>query len=136
MLRSLVTEGFDSGLVRCSVLRIDGAAASWRIDYLLGGTLYLAVCSFDEALSKHSPGQLHTWLILRWHMARGGTVYDTLIGDQAYKYDWTDGAEHRLQRVGFESRAPATLARRHAARGLGQVRRFGERAIAAVARRG
>ena len=69
-------------------------------------------------------------------MAQGGVAYDQLIGDQAYKYDWTDGAEHRLRRLRFESRAPATVARRSAARGLGQVRRLGERAIAAVARRG
>ena len=83
-LRSIVSHGFESGLVRCSVFRIDGKAVSWRIDYRLGGTLYLAECSFDETYSKHSPGQIHTWAILRWHMARGGLVYDTLIGDQAY----------------------------------------------------
>ena len=35
-------------------------------------------------------------------MARGGTAYDLLIGEQAYKYDWTDGAEHRLRRVRIE----------------------------------
>jgi CelD/BcsL family acetyltransferase involved in cellulose biosynthesis len=133
---NVVKSGYDSGLVRCSVLRIDGQPASWRIDYLLGGALYLAACSFDEALARHSPGQLHTWLLLKWHVEHGGTAYDPLIGEQAYKYDWTDGSEHRLQKLQFESRSPVTLARRNAARGLGQVRRLGERAIAAVARRG
>ena len=135
-LRSIVSHGFESGLVRCSVFRIDGKAVSWRIDYRLGETLYLAECSFDETYSKHSPGQIHTWAILRWHMARGGLVYDTLIGDQAYKYNWTDGAEHRLQRVQIDSRAPATVLRRHAARTIGKVRGLGERAAAVAARRG
>jgi len=131
---NIVRAGFDSGVVRCSVLRIDGTPTSWRVDYLLHQALHLAACSFDMAYSKHSPGQLHTWLLIKWHMERGGTVYDALIGDQAYKYDWTDGAEHRLQKLHFESRAPATLARRQAGRGLGQVRRLGERVMAVVAR--
>jgi CelD/BcsL family acetyltransferase involved in cellulose biosynthesis len=133
---NVVKAGYDSGLVRCSVLRIDGRPASWRIDYQLGGTLYLAACSFDEALAKHSPGQLHTWLLLKWHMENGGAVYDPLIGEQAYKYQWTDGAERRLQKLQFESRSPVTLVRRRATGGLGKVRRLGERAIAAVGRRG
>jgi hypothetical protein len=133
---SVVKSGYDSGVVFGSVLMIDGQPASWRIDYRLGGTLYLATCTFDETFARHSPGQLHTWLLLKWHMENGGTVYDPLIGAQAYKYDWTDGAEHRLQKLQFESRSPVTLARRNAARGLGQVRRLGQRAMATVARRG
>jgi CelD/BcsL family acetyltransferase involved in cellulose biosynthesis len=136
LLASLVTEGIGSGLVRCSVFRLDGRAMSWRIDYLLGGTLHLGFCAIDEAQGRHSPGHLHTYACLERHMAQGGTAYDQLIGDQAYKYDWTDGAEHRLRRLRLESRAPATVARRSAARGLGQVRRLGERALAAVAGRG
>ena len=127
-LNTIVARGFDSGLVRCSVLKIDGRTASWRLDYRLGQTLYLAECTFDQAFARYSPGQLHSWLILQWHFAHGGRVYDALIGRQAYKYDWTDGAEHELQRIHFESRAPATVARRQLLRGLGRMRRLVGRA--------
>ena len=133
-MRNLISAGFESGLVRCSVFRIDDRPASWRIDYLLNGTLYLCECSFDESFARHSPGQLHTWEILRWHMARGGRAYDALIGDQAYKYNWTDGAEHKLRLLNFDSRAPVTQARHHANRGLGVIRRLGQRAGALVGR--
>jgi CelD/BcsL family acetyltransferase involved in cellulose biosynthesis len=136
LLENIVTEGMRGGLVRCSVFRLDGRPISWRVDYLLSGTLYLGFCAIDGKHGRHSPGHLHAYSCLEWHMARGGTAYDLLIGEQAYKHDWTDGAENRLRRVRFESRAPATVARRSAARGLGQVRRLGERAIAAVARQG
>ena len=127
-LNTIVARGFDSGLVRCSVLKIDGRTASWRLDYRLGRTLYLAECTFDQAFARYSPGQLHSWLILQWHFAHGGRVYDALIGRQAYKYDWTDGAEHKLRRIHFESRAPATVARRQLLRGLGRMRRLAGRA--------
>lgn len=116
LLAHLVAEGIGGGLVRPSVLRVDGRGASWRIDYLLGDTLYLGFCAIDMEFHRHSPGHLHSMAVLEAHVAQGGRVYDLLIGEQAYKYDWTDGAEHRLRRLGMESRAPSTLLRRQAGR--------------------
>ena len=123
LLTNLVGHGIDSGLVGCSVLRIDGEAASWRIDYRLGDTLYLGFCAIDLRHGQHSPGTLHTHAVLAWHAARGLGAYDLLIGSQGYKYDWTDGAEHALRRLQIDSGAAATVARRHSGRALRQVRR-------------
>ena len=52
---NLVADGIGGGLVRCSVFRLDGRPMSWRIDYLLGGTLYLGFCAIDEGQGRHSP---------------------------------------------------------------------------------
>ena len=73
LLENLVAEGIGGGLVRCSVFRLDGRPMSWRIDYLLGGTLYLGFCAIDEGQGRHSPGHLHTYSCLKWHMAQGAS---------------------------------------------------------------
>ena len=65
LLENLVTEGIGNGLVRCSVFRLDGRPISWRIDYLLGGTLYLGFCAIDAEQGRHSPGHLHTYSMPR-----------------------------------------------------------------------
>ena len=72
LLENLVAEGIGGGLVRCSVFRLDGRPMSWRIDYLLGGTLYLGFCAIDEGQGRHSPGHLHTYSMPRVAHGAGG----------------------------------------------------------------
>lgn len=123
LLENLASEGMPVGLVRASVLRFDKRPVSWRIDYRLNGTLYLGFCAIDGEAGRHSPGMLHAAACLDWHMGSGGTEYDLLIGEQAYKADWTDGETQSLRRIGIESAAASTRARQHASRGLGRLRR-------------
>lgn len=123
LLENIVRAGMPGGLVRGSVLRIGGRTASWRIDYDLAGTRFLAFCAIDGTFSRSSPGALHAYHVLEAHMARGGSRYDLLIGAQAYKYDWTDGEEQRLRRIEIASREPATFVRRQATRGLLHLQR-------------
>lgn len=133
LLENIVRAGMPGGLVRASVLRIGDRVASWRLDYDLAGTLYLAFCAINSAFGRASPGALHAYHALEAHMGRGGRRYDLLIGAQAYKYDWTDGEEQRLCRIEITGRNPATFVRRHAARGVKHLQRaFGGAFGAAV----
>ena len=51
-LNTIVARGFDSGLVRCSVLKIDGRTASWRLTIGWAGR-----STWPNAPSiRHSPG--------------------------------------------------------------------------------
>ena len=115
-MRALVHRCLDSGVVHGSVVRLEGQPISWRLSYVLDGTLYCGMRCFDPRFERLSPGLLHSYRSMEWLFGQGGRAYDALIGQQAYKYDWTDGDEHALHRWRVESRARGTHLRRQARR--------------------
>ena len=120
-LAALVREGLPAGVVHASVLRLDGADLAWDLSFYLGGAFYGYIKAFDPAFQDFSPGSLHFCRLLEWLIADGAHSFDFMLGAEAYKADWTDGAEVTVRSLTLESRALPSPFRRAAAHGLDRL---------------
>jgi len=129
-LRALASAGLDAGLVAASTLVLAERPISWDFSFLMNGVFYNYLGTFDEEFRRLSPGQLHTCRIIEWLFGEQARVFDSLLGLEGYKNDWTDG-EAMAQRSGaIRSRAVATRVRRLAWRGLRRIEQWGPGAAA------
>jgi len=110
--RNLVTTGLDAGVLSCSAIDLDGRSLSWFVNFRLGDSLHYYSSAFDSEFGNLSLGSLHHFRTIEWGLERGLRVYDFMWGAEAYKKNWTDGAENHLHRVTFRSTRPASVLRR------------------------
>ena len=123
-LRALAAAGLDLGLVAASTLMLEGRPISWDFSFLMNGIFYNYLGTFDEEFRRLSPGQIHTYLIIEWLFGGRARVFDSLLGLEGYKSDWTDGEATELKSGAIRSRAVATRVRRLAWRGLRNLQRW------------
>jgi CelD/BcsL family acetyltransferase involved in cellulose biosynthesis len=130
-LRALVAEGMQSGIVHCSSLALEGQAISWHVGLWSNGTLFWYIPAFDARRQAVSPGTVHLAKAIEWVFARGGHTFDFLLGAEAYKSVWTDGAEFELRSARIRSRALASRGRFLAGRIGSLIRSRGPASIGA-----
>jgi CelD/BcsL family acetyltransferase involved in cellulose biosynthesis len=73
-------------------LRIGGKAIAFQYGFLLGDRYYAYNTSYDEAFQRLSPGMLAINSLLLELIPAGIEVFDFLVGEDAYKRDWTSDA--------------------------------------------
>ena len=123
-LAALVREGLPAGVVHASVLRLDGEDIAWDLGLAMSGIHYGYIKGFDPAFQALSPGSVHLCRLIEWLLAHGGRALDLMLGAEAYKADWTDGAETAVRGLTLESRARLSPLRRAAARRLDRLDRL------------
>jgi CelD/BcsL family acetyltransferase involved in cellulose biosynthesis len=70
-------------------LKLDGKTIAAKVVALTPSRLEGFLTTFDAEFARFSPGQILLLDSLRW-CAQNGLDYDFRIGDEAYKWDWTD----------------------------------------------
>jgi CelD/BcsL family acetyltransferase involved in cellulose biosynthesis len=128
-LSNLATEGLANGVVHCSSLALDGESISWEVNFLLNGVFYGYSCAFDSRFDQISLGSLHNYRMIEWLIQNDGQIYDFLVGQEEYKYNWTDGEAFRIHGLEIKSTGPTSLMRRGVRRGLN---RLGQTALPAL----
>ena len=73
-------------------LRIGGKAIAFQYGFLLGNRYYAYNTSYDEDFQRLSPGMLAINSLLLELIPKGIEVFDFLVGEDAYKRDWTSDA--------------------------------------------
>lgn len=121
-LRGVVTEGLAASLLACSSLSVEGRAISWDIGFLMGGTYYGYIRSFDREFAQASPGMAHLARIIEWMLATEGGKLDFLLGQETYKSGWTDGEETSVAGFAIKSAAASSKARFALARATGRLK--------------
>ena len=90
-----------AGLLRLSVLQLDGVVAGVYYGFTRGVRAYAYLGGFDPAFAFESPGTLTIGAAIEAAEADGVQTFDFLRGQEAYKYAW--GATDRWnQRRTFE----------------------------------
>jgi CelD/BcsL family acetyltransferase involved in cellulose biosynthesis len=87
------------GLIRLSMLRINGKPAATVLCFDAGSHLYLYNSGYDPEFSGLSVGLVSKALVLQWAIENGMSGLDFLRGDEPYKYDLgaTDQQIYRLR---------------------------------------
>jgi CelD/BcsL family acetyltransferase involved in cellulose biosynthesis len=87
----LTAQHLQDNFVHLSVLTLDDRplAAHWGLVH--EGRFYHLFPSYaQDEFARYSPGNILFRRVLGWCMQNGIDVYDFTIGDEAYKYDWSD----------------------------------------------
>jgi len=77
-----------------SVLKVDDRVIACHLGFLYRQTLYWFVPSFDPEYARYSPGRALLEKILKWSFENSVNRFDFLLGDETYKYQWTDRQIH------------------------------------------
>jgi len=78
-----------SGLLRVSVMMVDGKPVSSHLLGVLDGTIYLMRSGRDESLARYSIGHLHDAHLFQRSIREGLIEADFLRGAEPYKFYWT-----------------------------------------------
>jgi CelD/BcsL family acetyltransferase involved in cellulose biosynthesis len=97
--RELVQTLLSKGWVIFSVLLFDEAPIAFHFGFEYGGRLIWYTPSFDMAYSKQSPGEVLLNQLLTYAMERDLSEFDFSIGDEPYKYRYTN---HKRRNVGIQ----------------------------------
>jgi CelD/BcsL family acetyltransferase involved in cellulose biosynthesis len=88
------------GMLRISLLRVDGRAVAYSYDLLCGGTMYGVRTAFDPAFRSSAPGLLLMHALVEWCCVTDDVQeYDFGGGPDPYKMIWATGTKpaHRVQ---------------------------------------
>lgn len=98
------------GMLRLSLLRLDGAVIAAQLDIESGGRLWGQKMGADERWAKYGPGILSNHELLRWASDRGLTHLEHLGMEE----DWQRRWPHEVRELGtfrfYPRRATAALA--------------------------
>ena len=92
------------GFVHISRYEVGSRAAAANLGLIFNGAYYHLVASYDEELSRYSPGAAHIQHLLQFAIEQGHKIYDFTLGDERYKQEW---CEDRI--VLYDHIATATL---------------------------
>jgi len=119
--------------VRITLLKVDGRAIAFHLDFVLSGRMYGHRLGFDPSLARFAPGTINTLDALKAATAEGLTRFEFLGGAEPYKLALADRSEPLYQGIGMAGgvRGQAILTARVAAirlwlglRGSRSLRRF------------
>ena len=87
------------------IARLDGVPVAYLLNFIRSGRASYYQGAYDQNFAAYSPGTiLHYCAIERtWH--QGGHEYNFMMGDEAWKMQWTNGVRILRQLVLF----PKTL---------------------------
>ena len=97
--RELVQTLLSEGWVIFSVLLFNEAPIAFHFGFEYGGRLLWYTPSFDVAYSKQSPGEVLLNHLLMYAMERDLDEFDFAIGDEPYKYRYTN---HNRRNFGIQ----------------------------------
>jgi CelD/BcsL family acetyltransferase involved in cellulose biosynthesis len=84
--RTMAAAMSQAGLLRPSVMELDGVPVAALMVFDYGGTVYLYNSSFDRRYSSLSVGVLSKALCIKDSIERGRRRFDFLRGGEQYKY--------------------------------------------------
>jgi len=134
----------ERGRADLALLELDGRPIAFALSLLRGDTWAYLVPGHDPAYERHSPGGLLLAHLVEQAHERGMAVFDFMIGEEEYKYQWATREHYTVRllagRPGGRGRLAMTIARarlrlRAALRTQHQARLLRDRA-APVLRRG
>lgn len=105
LYRSFVAAAADTGILRLHLLELDGRLIAGDIACSHRGVGYLLKTSFDEGLSRSSPGMVLRALVLAACIEEGLAAYDFLGGDETYKMQWGPVVRPRVEIRAFTGAA-------------------------------
>jgi len=76
--------------IHLAVLYLDETIIACHLGFLYQGRLYWYIPSFNQEYSKYSPGRILLEEIIQWCFQNNIAMFDFLLGDERYKYQWTD----------------------------------------------
>lgn len=89
--RALACDPASREFAHVSRLEVGSTGGAVNLGLVFQGTYYHLLASHAEGeVARFSPGAAHLQDLMRYAIARGCTVYDFTIGDEAYKRDWSD----------------------------------------------
>jgi CelD/BcsL family acetyltransferase involved in cellulose biosynthesis len=102
LYRSFATAAARGGFLRIYLLELDGAVIAGDIGCSHRGVGYLLKTTFDERLSRSSPGMVLRGEVLRACIEEGLREYDFLGGAETYKMQWGPVARPRVEIRAFK----------------------------------
>ena len=94
--RAFVRTAAERGWLRLHLLELDGRLIAGDLGCAIGDTGFLIKTTFDEELSRLSPGLVLRGRVLEASIAEGLKGYDFLGPDDAYKLRWTGTVRPRV----------------------------------------
>ena len=85
LFRTLVTEMNPAGMLRFSVLEIDGSPLAYHLGFEQGGRLVCYVPTFHVDYWDFAPGEVLFRNLFKYASQKRLTEFDLTIGDEAYK---------------------------------------------------
>lgn len=76
------------GGVHFSKLMIDGMPISYHFGFIRDNRFYWYKPAFKKEYKNYSPGKIHISLLMEALAQQNLKIFDFLIGDEAYKYQW------------------------------------------------
>jgi CelD/BcsL family acetyltransferase involved in cellulose biosynthesis len=120
--RSIVHWGAERGWLRFMFLRLDGQGIAFDLTFVEKNVCYLLKTSYEDAMSRWSPGRVLRQAAIRWACDGDVERYEFLGTDDSFKRKWADGYRDRLLMRGFAARPLGHI--EHAAyREFGTLRR-------------
>lgn len=98
--RALAHRFHSLGQLSFFLMKIDGAFAAVRFDYVYDGKLWNIQGGWDPQFAPLSPGRLLLAWEIQWCIREGLREYDFLAGEAEYKRSWATH-ERRLSNVEF-----------------------------------
>ncbi len=102
LYRSFVTAAASTGILRLHLLELDGDLVAGDIACAHRGVGYLLKTSFDEQLSRSSPGMVLRAMVLSASIEEGLVEYDFLGGAETYKMQWGPTPRPRVEVRAFK----------------------------------
>lgn len=83
--------GRQEGPLRAFMLQVDGAAVAAVVCLVGGGRCCYVISSYEAGkYDAHSPGAVLLRRVLEWGCSQSFEVFDFTIGDESYKFDWSE----------------------------------------------
>jgi len=88
--QSIVTKDCFRHIVHLTRLDVGDIPAATGLGLRFNGCYYQIMSSYDERLSRYSPGRLLFYELMNLAISRRMRVFDFTIGDHKYKVEWSD----------------------------------------------
>ena len=102
--RSLIKGLAARGLAKVHSISSNGRTIASDCVFQFRGSVAAYQGGFDPEFYQLSPGTVNQALIINEALSAGAVEYDFLIGDEAWKYEWTN-EERQLYRIEFSTKS-------------------------------
>ena len=89
-LLSVVKNAFSKKKLHLSILSVDNDVIAIHLGWIYHKHLYYYFPTFDLSYKRYSPGRILLEELLKWSFENKLKVFDFMVGDEPYKYNWTD----------------------------------------------
>jgi CelD/BcsL family acetyltransferase involved in cellulose biosynthesis len=110
LLREVFGELGLRGEMEAWIARVEGKPIAFLLNFLTGRQVWYYQGAYDEEHRKLYAGMVLHYRAVERAWQQGIREYDFLSGDEAYKFDWTNGARELRYRALFPAGARGVLA--------------------------